>query len=313
MTTRREVLAGAALSLVATTVGAKTTVARPADRVAALRRAPFRQGLTRYSLGAERSVEECCRVAVELGAQGLDFYSNPADWPTLKKYGLVCSMARADFGGGHSEAKRVQEPPGWNAIGMQEAQGAFLAEFHRVIDLCADAGVPNLILLAGTRHTVTYEQGADNAVAFCNAVKAHAEDRGVTLCMEFVNSKMIGGPPLSLFDRSAWGFDVVKRVNSPRVKVLYDIFHAQLMEGNVVATIRENIGLIGHIHVGGVPGRHELDGTQELNYAFIGRAIAATSYTGFVTHEWGPSPGVDPLDAVRRSMDILVSNLPAKG
>jgi hydroxypyruvate isomerase len=269
------------------------------------RKAPFKQGLTPYTLGMCSSVEERIRTAAGLGAEGVDFFSNPADWPLMQEHGLVCSLYKPDPGGGVSEMRRVQGPPGWNAIGMKEAQGAFLDELHGVIDLAAAHGLPNVLLFAGTRHTVSYEEGAENAIEFCNRIKAHAETRGVTLVMELVNSKGLFGPPLSLFDHAAWGFDVCRKVNSPRVKVLYDIFHAQIMDGNIAATLRENIELIGHIHVAGVPGRHELDDQQELNFAFLAKVIAETGYRGFVSHEWIPSEHVNPVEAVRRSIALL--------
>jgi hydroxypyruvate isomerase len=271
----------------------------------AQKRAPFRQGLTPYSIGPAQSVEEACRIAAGVGADGIDFFSNPADWPLMREHGLVCSLYKPDPGGGVSELKHVPGPPGWNAIGLEAAQGAFVDEIHRSIDLAGDHGVPNILLLAGTRHEVSYEQGAANAVAFCSRVKDHAEQRGVTLVIELVNSKGQYGPPLSLFDHAEWGFDVVRQVGSPRVKVLYDCFHAQIMDGNIAATLRDNIDLIGHIHVAGVPGRHELDDNQELNYAFLAQVIAAAGYRGFVSHEWIPSPGADVLQALRSSIAVL--------
>jgi hydroxypyruvate isomerase len=103
----------------------------------------------------------------------------------------------------------------------------------------------------------------------------------------------------------AWGVDVLKRVGSPRVKILYDIYHAQISEGYIVQTLRDNIQYIGHIHTGGVPGRHELDETQELNYRFIAQAIADLKFTGFVTHEWSPAPGNDPVTSIRKSLAIM--------
>lgn len=111
-----------------------------------------------------------------------------------------------------------------------------------------------------------------------------------------------------MFDHFAWGRNVVSRVNSPRVKILYDIYHAQLMEGNIVQTIRDNIQWIGHFHTGGVPGRHELDETQELNYRFIGETIADLKFSGYVTHEWTPAPGNNPLASLEKVMGIIDSS-----
>jgi hydroxypyruvate isomerase len=265
----------------------------------------LKQGLTRMVLGASLSVEQCCEVAVSLGATGLDFFSNPADWPTLKRYGLICSMLRPDYGGGASLIRPPPGPAGWNAIGSKAAMGEFLAGYHKTIDLAADNGLPNIILLAGTRGGGSYEDGAQNAIDFCNQVKAHAEQRGVTLCMELINSTGFGGPPGSLFDHFRWGLDIVKKVDSPRVRILYDAFHAQMMDGNIVRTIAESIDWIGHFHVGGVPGRNELDETQELNYRLVAKTISDLGFAGFVTHEWVPSERLEPIQAIRKSMQIL--------
>jgi hydroxypyruvate isomerase len=271
----------------------------------------IKQGVTRGVFGGgqpEPTIEYCCREAARLGIKGFDFIDNPADWPLLKKYGLVLSMYRLEYGGGLSGPRGPEGPQGWNAIGTKDQSGEFQAAVHAAFDRAAANGIPNILLQTGTRASVSYEQGADNAVAFCNQVKAHAEDKGITLCMEIVNSKGQGAPPVnigSMFDHMFWGVDVVKRVNSPRVKILYDIFHGQLMDGDIVQTIRDNIQYIGHFHTGGVPGRHELDETQELNYRFIAQAIADLNYTGFVTHEWSPAPGNDPIASLAKVIQIM--------
>jgi hydroxypyruvate isomerase len=243
----------------------------------------------------------------------------PDEFPILKKYGLICSMYRPIWDGPApggrggappapipSAGRGPAGPPGWNAMGMKEAMTVYLPKIHEAIDVAAANDLPNVIVLAGARSaTLTSEQGLDNTVAFCNAAKAHAEDRGVTLCMELLNSKGLQGPPMSLFDHTAWGVEVVKRVNSPRVKILYDLFHAQLMEGDLAQTLRDNIQHIAHIHTGGVPGRHEPDETQEVNYRFLATVIADLKFSGFVTHEWTPAPGSDPLPTFRKVLQIM--------
>jgi hydroxypyruvate isomerase len=267
----------------------------------------LKQGVTRSVFAPDSTLEDCCRESSRLGVAGFDFVNNPADWPIVKKYGLVVSMYRLDFAGGQrgGGGRGAPGPPGWNAINRKEATGAYLTALHAGIDEAAANAVPNIILLSGTRKPLTDEEGADNAVAFCNQVKAHAEDKGVTLCMELINSTGQQGPVDYMFDHFGWGRDVVSRVNSPRVKILYDIYHAQLMEGNIVQTIRDNIHWIGHFHTGGVPGRRELDGTQELNYRFIAQAIADLNFSGYITHEWTPTPGNDPMVSLQRVMEII--------
>ena len=144
--------------------------------------------------------------------------------------------------------------------------------------------------------------GADNCVAFLNKVKGQAEDKGVTICMEYLNSKV--NHKDYMFDHIAWGVDVMKRVNSPRVKILYDIYHAQIMDGDIVRNIRDHFQWIGHFHTGGNPGRHDIDETQELNYRFIMEQIAALNFTGFVTHEYSPKMGSDPIAVLTKAIEI---------
>lgn len=269
----------------------------------------FKQGFTRQVFGAKVSTEDCCRQAVQIGFTGFDLADDPADWPILKKYGILQSMYRVEPPPPSAPLPRGAHyggPPGWNAIGLKEAQGDFLKAYHEGIDTAAANGFPQMLLQAGALSaTLTSEQGADNTVEFCNQVKSHAEDKGITLCMEILNSKGIQAPLMSMFDHMSWGVDVMKRVNSPHVKILYDVFHAQLVEGDLTQTIRDNIQYIGHIHTGGVPGRHQIDETQEVNYQFLAHAIADLGYTGYVTHEWSPAPGSDPFATASKVFALM--------
>lgn len=157
----------------------------------------LKQGVARSVFG-DLPLEACCRIAAPLGVKGFDLISDPKDWPLLGRYGITPSMVRLDFGGGISIGRGPPGPPGWGAIGMAEAQGAYLTALHALIDVVGREGFPNIILTAGTRDTVTSEQGAENAVTFCNKIKAHAEERGVTLCLEILNSKGIAAPKNSI-------------------------------------------------------------------------------------------------------------------
>lgn len=305
---RRDLLKAVPSSLVLAKFGGVSVMAG-AQTPAAPAAKHFKQGITRQVFGNKFSIEDCCREAVKIGFQGFDFADDPSDWPILKKYGLLQTMYRVDAPRPATPppaGTRPTKPPGWDAIAWKDAQGDFLKACEGGIDTCAANGFPNFLLQCGARSDdFSLEQGADNAVEFCNRLKARAEDKGVTLCMEILNGKGIGLIKTSMFDHTAWGVGVVKRVNSPRVKVLYDIWQADIMEGDVVQTIRDNIQFIGHIHTGGVPGRHEIDETQELNYAFIAKAIADTGYAGFVTHEWSPAPGSDPIAKAKRAFEIM--------
>ncbi|MHA4871812.1 TIM barrel protein [Duganella sp. PWIR1] len=272
-----------------------------------LARGRLRQGLTPHLFNND--IEDTCRMARALGIQGLDFVSNPADWPMLKSHGLTMTVLRVDYGGGISTLARAPAgPPGWNAIGTPDQDGQFEAALRERIDAAAANGIPNILLTCGVRGALSYEDGKRNALGLLQRVRAHAEARGVTLVMENINSGHSGGPPSppgSMFDHLPWGLDVVTQVNSPRVKLLVDLYHAQLMDGNITNFLRQNIQWIGHFHTGGVPGRHEIDDTQELNYRHVARALADLNYQGFVSHEWTPSAGQDKLAVLRKCIDIM--------
>ncbi len=144
------------------------------------------------------------------------------------------------------------------------------------------------------------EEGARNTIVGLKRVKGIAEEHGVNVCIELLNSKV--NHPDYMCDHTAWGVRVVQEVNSPNVKLLYDIYHMQIMEGNLITTIQQNIQWLGHFHTGGVPGRHELDDTQEVQWDGVMRGIAATNYKGYVAHDFVPSP--DPLTKLRQAVDL---------
>jgi hydroxypyruvate isomerase len=233
---------------------------------------------------------DCCREAARLGIQGFDLIE-PADWPLLKKYGLVPSMYPLGPGGTIT-----------NALNRTENHDRLEKSLHAAIDEAAANAVPNIITFSGNRAGMDDRLGADHSVQFLDKIKAHAEDKSITICMELLNSKV--NHKDYMFDHMAWGVDVVQRVNSPRVKILYDIYHAQIMDGDIVRNIRDNFQWIGHFHTGGNPGRHEIDETQELNYRFIARSIADLGFAGFISHEYSPSPGHNAIRELERAIDI---------
>jgi hydroxypyruvate isomerase len=161
-------------------------------------------------------------------------------------------------------------------------------------------GVPNVITFSGSRNGMPDDEGADNCIIGLNRVKRIAEDHGVNICLELLNSKI--NHPDYMCDHTAWGVSVVRGVNSPRVKLLYDIYHMQIMEGDLIRTIQQNIQWIAHFHTGGVPKRHELDGTQEVRWDGVMRGIAATGYEGYVAHEFVPTR--DPLTSLREAVEL---------
>jgi hydroxypyruvate isomerase len=255
------------------------------------RKGRLKQCVTRGVFGRNMSFEDTCREAARLGIVGYDL-QGPETWPTLKKYGLIPTMYGAGAGGTIRDALNRKE----NHEKIEKA-------LHAAIDESAANSVPNIITFSGNRMGMGDQEGADNCVASLDRIKAHAEDKGVNICMEYLNSKV--NHKDYMFDHIAWGVDVMKRVNSPRVKILFDIYHAQIMDGDIVRNIRDNFQWIGHFHTGGNPGRHELDDTQELNYHFIAQAIADLNYTGYVAHEYSPAQGRDPIESLKQAMAIM--------
>ena len=289
---RREFLGAVTASVIvgATTTGnAQSAPATQAPPTSPVRKGRIKQGVTRGVFGRGASLEDSCREAARLGIKGFDLIG-PNDWPTLKKYGLVPSMYS---GPGGTIA---------SALNRKENHEKLLGTMNAAIDEAAVNSVPNIITFSGNRNGMADAEGADNCVAFLNQVKAHAEDKQITICMEYLNSKV--NHKDYMFDHIAWGVDVMKRVNSPRVKILFDIYHAQIMDGDIVRNIRDNFQWIGHFHTGGNPGRHEIDETNELNYHFIMQAIAELGFTGFVSHEYSPSPGNDPIATLEKAIQI---------
>jgi len=209
------------------------------------------------------------------------------DWATPKKHGLQCAMANG-FG---------SIPVGFNRLDNHDK---LVADAERMLPLVAAAGIPNIVVFSGNRAGLSDAEGIANCITGLKRVAPTAEKHGVTLCLEMLNSKVDHKDYQA--DHTAWAVEVVKGVASPRLKLLYDIYHMQIMEGNVIATIRANSQHIAHYHTGGVPGRAEIDDTQELNYRRVMQAIADTGYTGFVGQEFVPKR--DPLTSLKQAFQI---------
>lgn len=222
--------------------------------------------------GSNLDFEAQCRALAEMGIFAYDL-QGPDKFPTMKKYGIVPSMVPGSS-------------PLANGVNDKSLHAEIIKRTHGLIDIAAEAGAPNLIILSGNRRGKSDAEGMDNTVACLNELKKHAEDKGVTLCMELLNSKV--NHPDYQCDRTAWGVEACKRVASPRVKLLYDIYHMQIMEGDLIRTIRDNFQWIGHFHTAGNPGRNELSIDQELNYKGIAKAIADLGYKGYICHEYSP-------------------------
>ena len=278
---RREFLSTLAIGAVSTVVQGPAPVKR---------KGRLKQGITRGVFARNTPLEDCCREAARLGCKGFDLIG-PSDWPLLKKYGLVPTMYPPGPGGTIPEA-----------LNRKENHERIEKSLRAGIDESAANGVPNVITFSGNRRGMDDREGADNCVAFLNRVKAQAEDKGVTICMEYLNSKV--NHKDYMFDHIAWGVDVISRVNSPRVKILFDIYHAQIMDGDIVRNIRDHFKWIGHFHTGGNPGRLDIVDSQELNYRYIAQAIVDLGFTGYLAHEYSPTEGHDPIETLNRAIEI---------
>jgi hydroxypyruvate isomerase len=269
-----------------TTLVSLPSVAWSQGNAAIKRKGNIRQSVSRWCY-KNIPFDKLCAYAAEIGLKGIDLL-NPDEFDVPTRYGLVCSMG---YAGGGEIGSAMNRPE--NHAKIEEG-------FRKHIPLAAKAGVPNVITFSGNRDGMSDEEGAKNAIAGLNRVKKIAEDHGVTICMELLNSKVDHHDYMC--DHSTWGVQVVQAVNSPHVKLLFDIYHMQIMEGDLIRTIQKNIDWIAHFHTGGVPGRHELDGTQEVRWDSVMRAIAATNFRGYVAHEFVPTR--DPLTSLRQAVDL---------
>ena len=296
---RRDFLTGlAAAPLAAASLGGIAAAAEGGaaaqERAAAPARNRIKQSvMNSVWTGSTLSFEERCKILAKIGFAGVDLPS-AQQIPILKQYGLTPVMMT---GTGTSFQ---------DGLVRKELHDKIEAAIHAGIDMCVNAGCPNLIALPGERRGMSREEGADNAAAILSRVKGYAEQKNVTLCMEITNSKVAADQRTDqMFDRLEWGLDVCRKVNSPRVRLVYDIYHVQIANGDVTRNLRDNLDHVCHIHVAGVPSRMEIDGTQELNYRFIANAIAELPYTGFVAHEWRPGMGRDPLKSLEECFAIM--------
>lgn len=292
---RRQFLAGMAAAPLAAgqTFANAAQVASPGAPAARPRTRIRQSVMSSVWTGTNLSFEERCRILSRIGFQGVDL-PTAQQVPILKQYGLTPTMMT---GTGTSFQ---------DGLIRKELHGKFEEAFHAGIDMCAELGCPNLIALPGERRGMAREEATENAVAIFNRVKGYAEQKGVTLCMEITNSKVAADQRTDqIFDHLDWGLDVCRKVNSPRVKIVYDIYHVQIADGDVTRNLRDHFDFVCHIHVAGVPSRAEIDDTQELNYRFIANAIANLGYTGFTAHEYRPSPGRDPIKSLEQCYEIM--------
>ena len=226
------------------------------------------------------------KTAAEIGYASVEMLPRQ-HWDAVLEHGMKIAII-----GGHGTLT--------DGLNRKENHSRIEEELLRNLELAAQYGIPSLICFSGNRRGLSDEEGIENTAEGLARVAKAAEAKGITLCLELLNSKV--DHPDYQCDRTWWGVEVCKRVSSPAVKLLYDIYHMQIMEGDLIRTIRQNIQHIGHFHTAGNPGRRDLDEEQEIYYPAVMRAIAESGYTGFVGHEFVPKG--DPFEAMRKAFQI---------
>jgi len=280
---RRQLLAGAAASL--------------SQQFSDAQQIPRLNGRVHHSVCkwcfGDVSIDELCRVGRSYGLMSVELLG-PADWPVVKKYGLRCAMASRPIApGGMAGITRA-----FNRLEHHDQLEEIYTDY---LQKAAAAGVENIICFSGNRDGLPDQKGVENCAAGLKRLMSLCERLKVNLVMELLNSKV--NHPDYQCDHTEWGVELCKRVGSERFKLLYDIYHMQIMEGDVIATIRRHHEYIAHYHTGGVPGRHEIDDSQELFYPAVMKAIVETGYKGFVGQEFVPARP-DKLESLRKCVGI---------
>ena len=247
------------------------------------------QSITYWGYEKYWNVEQMCQVAKQLGCKALGLIE-PEDWHILKKYGLVCGLTSS-----HMFVQGMNNPV---------YQPMCIEKMRKSIDNNAETGFPSVITFTGFAETeagtISPEDGIKNCVNGYKKIIGYAEKKGVNLCLEILNSRdpiEMKGHPGYQGDHTEYCIEIIKKVGSPRLKLLFDIYHVQIMDGDIIRRIRQYKDYIGHYHTAGVPGRNEIDDTQEINYKAVMKTIAETGYKGYVSHEYIPTR--DPLQGLK--------------
>ncbi len=278
---RRQLLAGALGIAAASAV--PSALAQEIQRI--VKNDRINQSVSRWCYG-KINLDKFCQICAQMGLKGIDLLE-PNELKPAKDAGLVCTMLFS-----HSLT---------DGLAHTKFHEQCLAKLEKSINAASEFGFPNVICFPGNRFGISNEDGIENTVNALKKIIRTAEQKKVTLCLEYLNSKVDHKD--YMFDNIKFGVEVCKQVGSERLKILYDIYHAQIMEGDIIRTIATHNEYIGHYHTGGVPGRNDIDDTQELYYPAIMKAILKTGYTGYVAHEFVPK-AANPLDSLQRAIEI---------
>jgi hydroxypyruvate isomerase len=282
---RRDIMVGAAAGVAVAALGV-VPVARGAEEGKAVSNGRVNQSVCQWCF-SKFSVEDLAKHAVSIGLKGIDLVGpEPEHFAILKKYNLIGTMTKS-----HSISPGLNRKENW---------GSCLAAMRHSIDANVEAGFPNVICFSGNREGMADDEGLKNCAEALKQIVGYAEEKKITLCMELLNSKRDHKDYMC--DNTAWGVELVKKVGSERFKLLYDIYHMQVQEGNVIATIQKHKDSIGHYHTAGVPGRNEIDDSQELYYPAVMKAIVETGFKGYVAQEFIPKR--DPMASLAQAAKI---------
>jgi len=250
----------------------------------------LKQSIVQWCFQKHWKIEETCRVAKQLGCVSVELI-DPKEWPTLKQHGLVCAIASS-----HGFEKGMNNP---------KYQEMCIEKMRKSIDACAAAGFPNVITFTGFREDIPDDVGMKNCVEGYKKIIGYAEEKKVNLCLEMLNSRVnevMKGHPGYQGDHTDYCIQLIKQVGSPRMKLLFDIYHVQIMDGDVIVRLRKYAEYIAHVHTAGNPGRCELDDKQEINYKAIMQALADVGYKGYVGQEFIPTR--DPLAGLKEAVTV---------
>jgi hydroxypyruvate isomerase len=297
---RREVLGAAAIATVASFSNSAKTAANDDFKPAVLH-GRIKQSVVQWCFQKHWEVEQTCRVTKQLGGESVELVA-PSHWPTLKKHGLICAIASS-----HSFTQ------GMNSLKYREA---CQEKIRATIDACAEAGFPTVITFTGFDHEtdaapgatprrIDPDEGIRNCVAGYKEIMGYAEKKGINLALEMLNSRVdenMKGHPGYQGDHIDYCLEIIRQVGSPRFGLLFDIYHVQIMDGDIIRRIHQCKDVILHVHTAGNPGRRELDDQQEINYPPIMRALLDIGYTGYVGQEFIPTG--DPLDGLQSAVQL---------
>ena len=275
-----------AIGTVGAALGVAASGAELAGQGRVVRNGRLKQSVSRWPY-RDIAFPAFCAAVAEMGLPAIDLLEAP-EWDIAAEHGLVCSMG---YGGGGT----IED-----GLNVRANHDGIVTNLQRALPRAAERNVPNLITFFGNRRGMGDPEATRNCVDALRRLAPVAEEHDVTICVELLNSKV--DHPDYQGDHTPFGAEIIRAVDSPRVKLLNDIYHMQIMEGDVIRTIRDYAADIAHYHTGGVPGRHELDENQELQWATICRAIVETGFEGYVAHEFVPTR--DPLTSLREAVAL---------